>query len=158
MSTQVSSPPPIPVTLDTEAIRRKLAGLSDPGRLAGSAGETSEIRETASRLCSILASLFGDDLDRLTLWSRIDSALSTAVAKVSDGDLDRLVSLCLDHVKADPAKAAACEPLGHLISIFGVRPPAWRMALLNYLGTHRYAVLVHGRARWEDVKARRIDL
>ena len=145
--------------LDTQGLRQKLMGLADPHRTAAdSAGEQNEIRDVAARLCSILASLFGEGLDRITLWDRIGSALETAGAKVSDDDLDRFVSLCLEHVQASPAKAAACDALAQLISTFAVRPAEWRHALLRYLHTHRYAVLVHGRARWEQVKAKEVEL
>lgn len=143
--------------LDTEALRRELAGLVDPSPRPGST-ERQEIAEAASRLCSILASLFGDDLDRLTLWSRIDSAIATACAKVTDGDLDRLVSLCLEHVKASPGAAAANPALGDLLATIGVRPQPWRQEFAHHLVAHRYAVLVHGRARWERVKSKEAEL
>jgi hypothetical protein len=41
---------------------------------------------------------------------------------------------------------------------WAVRPPEWRHALLGYFGAHKYAVLTHGRARWEEVKAGRVEL
>ena len=156
MSIPRTPPPPIP-TLDTEALRRKLAGLTDPSRKPGGA-ERSEIRDLASRCCSILAHLYGEELDRLSLWSRIDSALETAGAKVSDDDLDRWLSLCLEHVKADAGKAAACDPLRHVIETFAVRTPEWRHEFLAYVATHRYAVVARGRARWEQVKSKEVDL
>lgn len=61
MSIPENSPDPLPVPvppdlpeMDTEAFRRKLAGLADPDRTTGMT-EKTEIRETASRFCSILA-------------------------------------------------------------------------------------------------------
>ena len=116
------------------------------------------MKESAIRLCSILAFLFGDSLDRLTLWGRIGSAFETAHAKVSDDDLDRFCDLLLEHVQADFAKAAACDALTQVRQVWAVRPPEWRHAFLNYVGTHRYALLTHGRARWESYKAKEIDL
>lgn len=158
------SPDPVPVPvppdlpeMDTESFRRKLAGLADPDRTTGMT-EKTEIRETASRFCSILAYLFGRDLDRLTLSSRIDSALESACAKVSDDDLDRFVTICLDHIQADAAQAAACEPLRQLLETFLVRPPEWRQEFLHYIGTHRLAVVVRGKARWDLVKNKEIEL
>lgn len=152
-----ASPPPVP-TLDTEALRRKLAGLADPLPRSVGKGEQTEIRDLASRFCSILAHLFSDSLDRLTLWDRIGSALKTALAKVSDDDCDRFVTLCLEHVQADAGKAAACEPLGQVIATLDGRPPEWRHAFLQYIGTHGYSVLVHGRRRWEMVKSKEAEL
>ncbi|MGE4195966.1 MAG: hypothetical protein AB7G11_02425 [Phycisphaerales bacterium] len=105
-----------------------------------------------------MASLFGDDLDRKSLWSRIGSAIETACAKVSDDDLDRFVTLCLEHVAADPSATAACPPLLQVLETFAQRPPEWRFAFLAWFRSHRYAAIVHGRARWEGVKAKEIDL
>jgi hypothetical protein len=153
----MTSPPSLP-TLDTEALRRRLAGLVDPNRQPGVA-EGAEIPETTARLCSILANLFGEELDRMTLWARIGSAFATAHAKVAnDADLDRFVSLCLEHVAADSGRTAACEPLLQLIETFAARPPEWRHAFLSYIETRRYAVLVRGRARWERVKRGECEL
>lgn len=149
-------PPPLPV-LDTEAFRRALAGLADPDR-APTAGEKAEVKEAAIRWACVLAHLFGDDLDRLTLWSRIDSALETSLAKVSDDDLDRFAHLCLEHVRAEASRAAACDALVSVLGTFTVRPPEWRHAFLHYVAAHRFAVIAHGRARWELVKAREVEL
>ena len=152
----MSDPEPLPV-LDTENFRRRLAGLEDPlARDADTPGEKAEIRNLAAELIATLADLFGDDLDRKTLWSRIGSALETADAKVSDGDLERFLSLCLEHVKADPGRAAAHSGLGSLLATFEVRSSEWRFAYVAYLHTHRYPALQFGRKRWEQVKASRI--
>lgn len=113
---------------------------------------SEQLKQISYRLCTMLAELFGDSLDRLTLWARIGSALSTSVAKVSDGDLERFVNLCLEHVQADPAQAAACNSLSQLLADFEGKPPEWRQGLLNYIGSHLYPILAHGRARWQEVK------
>lgn len=117
-----------------------------------------EIRDAAIRFCSILSSLFGDDLDQLSKWDRIGSAISSACAKVSGDDVDCFVTHCLDHIKADDAQVARCEPLSQLLSTFPERTPEWRFAYLDYFRTHRHAVLVHGRARWELVKKKAVEL
>lgn len=149
-------PPPLP-RVDYQEFRRRLVGLADPERQPGVA-EKSEVRETAIRLCSILAHLFGDDLDRLTLWSRIASAIETAHAKTSDDDLDRFTDLCLEHIQAEAGKAAACDALTQMRETWAVRPPEWRHSFLGYVGTHRFALLSHGRARWDLVKKRQVEL
>lgn len=155
MSTPLS-PPPLPA-LDAQEFRRKLAGLADPDRRPGET-EKVEVRETAVRLCSVLAHLFGESLDRLTLWGRIGSAFETACARVSDDDLDRWLNLLLEHVQADPVQVAACDALTQLVQTWAVRPPEWRHALLNYCRSHRYPLLTHGRARWELVKRKEAEL
>lgn len=155
MSTPQS--PPLLGRLNAQEFRRKLAGLADPDRHPGET-EKVEIRETAIRLCSILASLFGESLDRTTLWGRIGSAFETACAKVSDDDLDRWLNLLLEHVQADPVRAAACDAMTQTVQTWAVRPPEWRHSLLNYCRSHRYPLLTHGRARWELVKSKEVEL
>ena len=148
---------PIPVS-STEEFRRKLAGLADPMRPSGGDAEAADVRDAAVRLGTILARLFGDDLDRKTLWGRIASAFETACSKVDDGDLDRFASLCLEHVKADPGSAAACEPLGATLEMFASRPIEWRQAFARHCRTHSYALVARTRARWELVKKGEVDL
>ena len=143
--------------LSYDLFRKELLGLTDPERKVGES-EKVEVREIAIRLCSILAHLFGDSLERTTLWSRIGTAFETAIAKVSDDDLDRLTDLCLEHVQADPGQAAACDALTHVRQTFAVRPSEWRHSLIAYLRSHRYAVLTHGRARWEAIKKKAVEL
>lgn len=116
------------------------------------------MKETAARFCSVLADLFGSSLDRVTLWSRIDSALATAFAKAADGDLDHYATLCLEHIKADPSSVAASDALSSLLSQFESRPPEWRQRFVRYVNDHRMAVIVHGRARWNAVKGKEVDL
>jgi hypothetical protein len=154
----VSTLPKPPPTFDAEAFRRRLAGIEDPHKPIGNTA-TPAIKHEAIRLCSILASLFGDSLDRTTLWGRIGTAIQTSCAKVSDADLDRLVTLMLETVEADPAKAAACDALAQVLGTFGTWDDPMRHAFVNYLSSHLYAVVTHGRARWqkllEEARARK---
>ena len=152
-----SLPLPLPV-LDTEALRRELAGLADPHARTTSKSEGKDITDLAIRFCSILAHLFGDSLNRKTLWERIGSGFATALARVQDDDCERFVTECLDHIKADAGKSAACDALVQVITTMESRPAEWRHGFLTYLRSHSYAVLAHGRARWEQVKAREIEL
>ena len=144
-------------TMDYQEFRRKLAGLIDPERKI-EASEKVEVKEAAIRLCSIFAHLFGESLDRITLWERIGSALRTSCAKASDDDLDRFVTLCLEHIQAEDSKVAACEPLKAMIETFAVRPSEWKYAFTAYVNTHRTALLVHARSRWENVKKGSVEL
>lgn len=136
--------------MDTEAFRRKIAGLEDPSRPLGATTD-KVIKDEIVRFACMLAALFGDGLDRLTLWTRIGSALATACAKVSDADTDRWATLCLEHVQAEPSRAATCEPLANLLSAWMQRPDEYRQAILNYTETRSFAVLAHARARWQQL-------
>lgn len=144
--------------IDTEEARRILAGLANPQEAMTGTAVGTEIKEACYRLCSILASLYGENLDRLDMWGRIASALETSLAKVSGDDLDRLIDMCLQHVCADPAIAAASPALGALLQTIEVRPTEWRLSFLAYLRDHRFGVLVHGRDRWTRVKNKEVEL
>lgn len=152
----LSRPAPLP-RLDYQLFRQTLAGLVDPHQQPG-VTEKEAVKQDAIRFCSVLAKLFGDNLDRLTLWSRIGSALETSVAKVSDDDLDRFADLCVEHIQADMGAAAACDALTQMRQAWESRPPEWRHAFLGYIKSHTYAVLAHGRARWEEVKEGKVEL
>lgn len=143
--------------MDYQAFRQKLAGLLDPERKI-EVSEKLEIKEAAIRLCTIFASLFGDALDRITLWERIGSALRTSCAKVSDDDIDRFLALCLEHIQAEDSKVAACQPLLQMVDTWTARPTEWKFAFLAYINSHRTPLLVHARSRWEGVKKGTVSL
>jgi hypothetical protein len=145
-------PPPLSL-IDYEAFRREIIGLGDPSARETTVGEKASVKDDAVRFCAILAHLFGDDLDRLTLWTRIGTAFETSLAKIgSDADLDRLADLCLGHVCAEFGKTAACDALTQLRMTWETRPAEWKHAFVAYISRHRYALLAFGRARWEAVK------
>lgn len=134
--------------MDYDEFRRKLAGLSESvATVPPEANE--EMREVASSLACLLAELFGTELDRLTLWSRIDSALKSACAKVTDGNLELFVNHCLEHVRADSARACNHLGLGMLLQALNEQSPEWGQAFTHYVSTRIYAVLVFGKQKWE---------
>ena len=148
--------------LDWSALRQKLLAFTDPldpkRAPTLSLAEQANLKYEASRFVTILAHLFGPDLDRKTLWERIHSALETALAKVYDEDTDRFIHLCLEHVRAEIPAATSCEALNTVIQTWRQRPVEWRHALLHYLRSHRYVVLLDARNRWEGVKKGEIEL
>lgn len=162
MSTQAtfSSPPPPPPTFDAESFRQKLAGLTDPDYSGTEDNSTAvEHKQWAIDLCVCLCEVFGDKgrggpLDRLTLWDRIESALRTATAKVDDGSVDRLLTLCLEHVHAI-GYARNVRYLGLLA--LSDKPLAWRQGFVRYIDRHVPAVLGHAVRAWEQVKDQRRD-
>lgn len=147
---KISLPPP-PPTFDAQEFRRRLAGLSDPNRSAATPISSAEFREAAKTLCVILARLYGKTLARVKLWDRIDGALLTASAKIQDGDMDRLITVCLDHVKSESIVYGPLEPFMRMLND---RPPEWRQGFVRYLGTSHSAATIHGRLAWESVKAK----
>lgn len=161
MPTQAMPPPPKqlpapPATFDAQQWRLKLAGLTDPDS-SGDDGNpnAAEHRAAAVDLCLCLCELFGESLDRVTLWDRIASALATAAAKCHDGDTDRFASLALEHVKADPGAATRHEGFCAWMLSCGERPSSWRQGFVRYVVTHSFAALAHGRRAWEQRKTER---
>lgn len=140
----------IPV-IDTKQFRLQVAGLIDPNRKTGAAEEAS-VKEEAKQLCLALCELFGESLERMTLWDRIGSAILTASAKCDDGDTDRFAALCLDHVKADAAAAARHEGFANWVTTMAVRDDAYRQAFVRHVAQKAAIVLVHSRHAWEHKK------
>lgn len=130
-----------------DEFRRKLAGFEDKDRVTPD--DIRGYRTDASTLCRLLAELFGDELDRLTLWSRIDSAIRTSCAKATDGNLELLVNLCLEHVKADAGRASGNEDLERLLLSFNSMSDEKRRGFAAYLKNNTYSVIVHGKSAWE---------
>lgn len=156
----LASPPPVPM-LDTEALRRKLAGLADPlSRGADSVGEKELVKRTAARLCSILARHYNVSDDRAALWEHIGKAIATSLDKADGDDLAGFLCLCLESVMAEDGPVSRCPAVAAILADFD----SWgtkgelRHAFLSYLRTHRYAVVVNGKKRWEDYKAKEIEL
>lgn len=146
-------PPPLPV-LDTEALRRRLAGLADPfatGLKKGCAEDTS-LRETASDFCLLLCRQFGN-LERTTLWDRIGSGLAVACAKVHDGNLEVFFSLVLEHVKADVGAAATDKGFAAILATVATWPAEVRYAFVEFVRSRLFVVVANAKARWEEYKA-----
>ena len=145
----MSSPQPLG-ELTTEQFRQKLAGLLDPQEaMADSSKQT--IRLLAIDFVSALPRVFGDDLDRKTLWDRIGSGLQTAYAKTAGADVEFFFSEVFRHIHAGTAAAredAIATVLGNVVAI----PEPERRAFITYCSTHMPVLLVHARARWTEVK------
>lgn len=115
-----------------------------------------EHKRFATELCLMLATHFNrKSLEVVTLWSRIGSALATAAAKVQDGDLATLITLCLEHVKAHPGIFAADDIAVKLVAALAEKTPEWRQSFVRYIATRSYVVIIFARAKWEEVKADR---
>lgn len=144
-------PPPLK-TLDAEEFRRALAGICEPPR--GSEYSPTQFRESAAQFCFVLAACYNRDrLDAVDLWSGIAKAIEVSCAQVDDGDLDRLVCVALDQVKAEHALVAREPNAGPLLAEIVERDEAWRLGFVRYLKTHSYAAVIHGRRMWETHKA-----
>ena len=158
-TTQTNLPPPIQ-SFDAVAWRHKLAGLTDPDCSEIDENKSMiEHRKWSTELCVCLCEIFGDKgrggpLERITLWDRIESALRTSVAKSGDGSIDRLMSLCVEHVHG-----IGYARNTRYLSLLALtdNPMSWRQSFSRYIAQHVPAILGHGARAWEQVKQENAD-
>lgn len=136
--------------LSAEAFRQKLAGLADPDQAIPEENRET-IKQEAVKFCSILASLFGDDLDRKTLWERIGNGLVVCTAKCGD-DWETFVNQILEYIKAEPGRVAASKLLADFIDDFGKKPKTEHEAFLRMIEAKHMIIIVKGRALWNSTK------
>jgi hypothetical protein len=115
--------------------------------------ELSVIKDEAVKFCSILAEVFGDDLDRKTLWERIGNGLIVSSAK-SGGDWELFVNEMLKFIKADPGKVAANRALSSWIEFMLVRPKEWQEQFLRVCESKHMFICVKARTVWNLKKSR----
>lgn len=137
--------------MDAQAFRRRLADLEDYEATGLFSAE--DAREAASDFCCALAVVFGRDLDRLTLWSRIGSAVETALPRAEGGDLERFEHHCLVHVRARISRVAASEVYAELTAPMRSFSGDLANAFVRYLAEHLSAAVIFGREKWEARKA-----
>jgi len=131
-------------SISTDQLRQRLAGLIDPQ--AEKPEWYAEVAKgLAIQFCASLPSVFGDSLDRMTMWDKIANAIQSGYAKTVSGDLDLFMQHVLESIKADPAKAVAYEPLTEAMDALLDLPENERQDWLQYLTTHLIPVLVYAR-------------
>ena len=140
--------------LTTEQFRQRLAGLLDPHDTIGPELKAFQ-RANAIKFVATLPQLFGNELDRTTLWDRIGSAVETAYAKTADADYEFFISECLRHIKAPRVLISKSQRLANVMKALEDAGAVERQAFLDYLTTHLDAMLVHARAEWERYKVDR---
>lgn len=133
--------------LTTEQFRQKLAGLLDP-QAAVADDRRQEIRDLCIRFAAELPALFGEDLDRKTMWDRIGSGLQSAFAKTAGSDHEFFVQQVLTHILASTSSAASNPVMGEILVTLGGWSLEDRQAWLGYFNTHLIPLLVHARAHW----------
>lgn len=141
-ATPQHAPLPSLPTLDCQRFREMLAGLysiSDDD-----AGAMEEYRTYGIRIGKLLARYFGPSLEVTTKWDRIGTAISSACAKVPNGEPEPLLSEMLEHVKAETVVASDSEFAALLLEI-REKPLTWKEGLVSYLSKCLYAVLTFAR-------------
>jgi len=135
-------------TLSREAYRIALAGLENE---SAECENVEEFRSEAITLAIAMASLFSQELDRVTLWDRIASGLDQA-ARENANDGEAIVNSALRHVLASPAAAARHEPLSWMMDRVVTRDAMWSRLWARWIVSHMHSVIVHARTIWNENK------
>lgn len=143
--------------LTPQEARERIAGLVDPNNTLAP-GWAEEQKRKAIEFVASLPEVFGDTLDRMTLWDRIGTALQSAHAKTVGADCEFFVSRVLDHIQAAPSAVARNVSVQFMLDWLAGCSVEARQAWLAYLHTHFYAVLVNAKAAWEERKLERKDV
>lgn len=137
--------------LTIEQFRQKIAGLIDPQEQQ-SPERRAELKDLAVCFVAGLPQVFGDDLDRLTLWDRIGTGLQAAFAKTAGDDHEFFIQQVLEHIMASPAKAAVCEPIMATVATLNEWSSSDRQQWITYFNTHLIPILVYARQAWDAEK------
>jgi hypothetical protein len=138
--------------LTTEQFRQKLAGLIDPQSQTPQRRE--ELKALAVQFAGCLPTMFGDNLDRKTLWDRIGTGLQSAFAKTAGDDHEFFIQQVLEHIKSEPSKASSNLQLADVIATLDEWSASDRQAWITYFHTHLIPILVHARVVWTKAKAK----
>lgn len=141
--------------LTPEKFRQALAGFTDAAII--NISDKENIKNEAIRYCSILASLFGSDLDRMTLWDKIGTSIESAGMK-SKTDIEQFMNYCLDSIQAEHSRVASSESLLSIIQSWNSKPESWKIQLIQYLTKNKFTVLIFARERWNEFKEGKIEL
>lgn len=150
----MSTQPPLLGELTTEQFRQKLAGLIDPQEQS-TPERRSELRELSIRFAAALPEVFGEDLERKSMWDRIGTGLQAAFAKTAGDDHEFFINEVLTHIKANPAKAASCEEIGFVLWKLSEWNSSDRQAWITYFNTHLYVVIQFAKKGWTKTKETR---
>jgi hypothetical protein len=118
--------------------------------------ENEIIKDEAVKFCSILAEVFGDDLDRKTLWERIGNGLVVASAKCG-GDWEIFVNEMLKYIKADPGRVAANRSMSLWIEYMTVKPSEWHEQFIRICESKHMFIAVKARVIWNSKNIKKDD-
>lgn len=140
--------------ISAEEFRRKLAGLQDDKVITEY--ENLAIRELCIDLVLVLREVFGDSLDRKTLWHRISNAITVAAHKCG-GRAERFIAECLDFVKADESGVVRSEGLKKIYQEVKCKDKDWQIAFIKECLTYKNLILLEAREVASTKATRRVQ-
>ena len=135
--------------LSPQAVRQRLAGLIDPAEKV-SVTDRELWRLLAIEFASCLPIVFGDTLDRTTLWDRIASGLQSAYAKTAGSDIELFVQHIMEHIKAEASRVVASDRVCGIQERLYDLDDEGRRGFMDYVATHLIPVLTFARREWKS--------
>ena len=131
--------------------RQRLAGLTSPGQLL-TKEQNSAAKDDAVRFAVICADIFGDALDRKSMWDRLASGIDTSAAK-SGGNWEKFIELMLSHVKAEATRAASSDSLAAFYTAMRDKTHDEQQAFIRASRDYKMLVLLEARAQRQIARA-----
>lgn len=136
--------------LSPEEYRQYLAGFAATEERQGL--DRSSIKDICVRFATVLPSVYGEELDRKQQWDHIANAIRQACAKTASDDLEHFSQCVLSDLLSSPSAAASNDELASLLAEFEAMDSADREAVLSYFSTRLIPILVHARARRQEMR------
>ena len=121
--------------VDYEYARQKLAGLVDV-EAKMEVEFADECKLLATDFVAALPAVFSDQLERITLWDKIESSIRSAYAKTASSDADMFISLVLQGILASGSAVVREEKLGEVMVKVAAWTPEKRQEWMRYINSH----------------------
>lgn len=136
--------------LSAEEFRKKEAFLINPLKQV-SEFELKGIEDEIVHFFSILPEVFGDDLDRLTLWDRISNGVLPSLSKSGD-DFGVFINGMLEYIKASASKVAVNDNIVYFIQSAETKPKEWTEMFMEQCSKRLFLIIVKARIMWNQKK------
>ena len=136
-----------------EAFRQKLAGLESPEKRLTTI-ETEKIKNLSVKMIRALHKVFGEGLDRKTVWERISNGIIVSSAK-SGGNGSKFLAELLDYVKASPGMVASNDDLKDLTIAMASGTPEVQRHFIRTCVEYRLLLCLEVRDTIQTEKAER---
>ena len=112
------------IQFSAEGFRQRLAGLESQEKRF-SEDELDDMKNVAVMMIRALRDVFGDALDRKTVWERISSGIVVSAAKSGGSQFnpgDKFVASLLEHVRAEANSVVGSDSLKAAVAAVNAMP------------------------------------